>query len=130
MTQQTARPVFDLEQRTSEFARQVRQFVKRLRLGVSNIDDARQVVRSSGSIGANYIEANEALSRKDFVMRLKISRKEAKETRYWLRLIDVGDDAELLQERDALAQESHELMCIVAAILRKSETTTRQPSTA
>ena len=130
MTQQAARPVFDLEQRTSEFARQVRQFVKRLRLGVSNIDDARQVVRSSGSIGANYIEANEALSRKDFVMRLKISRKEAKETRYWLRLIDVGDDAELLQERDALAQESHELMCIVAAILRKSETTTRQPSTA
>lgn len=130
MIQQPSRPVFDLEERTSQFARQVRQFVKRLRLGVSNIDDARQVVRSSGSIGANYIEANEGLSRKDFVMRLKIARKEAKETRYWLRLIDVGDDPQLLQERDALAQESHELMCIVAAILRKSEIADRQPSSA
>ena len=126
MSQQDIRPPFDLEQRTSQFARRVRQFVKRLRLGVSNLDDARQVVRSSGSIGANYIEANESLGRKDFLMRLRIARKEAKETRYWLTLIDVCDDVELLQERDVLAQESHELMCIVAAILRKSEAADKQ----
>lgn len=123
----TTRRVFDLEQRTFEFAGRVRRFVKRLRLGVSNIDDARQVVRSSGSIGANYIEANEALSRKDFAMRLRIARKEAKETRYWLRLMDVGDDVELLGERDTLAQESHELMCILAAILREAQTTAESP---
>ena len=73
------------------------------------MEDARQVIRSSGSVGANYIEANEALSKKDFVLRIKICRKEAKESRYWLRLIDAAD-AVTAGERESLVQEAQELM--------------------
>ena len=81
---------YDLEDRTLEFAKRVRIFVARLSKTLSNKEDGKQLIRSSGSIGANYIEANEALSKKDFAMRIKICRKEAKESRYWLRLIDAG----------------------------------------
>lgn len=75
---------FDLEERTFRFAQQVREFARRLPRTLCNIEDVPQVVRSSGSVGANYIEANEALSKKDFQHRLRISRREAKETRHWL----------------------------------------------
>jgi four helix bundle protein len=112
--------VYDLEERTEAFAKQVRAFIKTLPRTLANTEDARQLVRASGSIGANYIEANEALSRKDFLMRIKISRKEAKETRYWLRLLDVGE-IDRVSERSRLVQEATELMCIFGAILRKSE---------
>ena len=60
----------------------LRSFVKLLPKTISNAEDVKQLVRASGSVGANYIEANEALSTKDFVMRIKISRKESKESRY------------------------------------------------
>ncbi len=79
-----------------------------------------QVVRSAGSVGANYIEANESLSKKDFANRIKICRKEAKESRYWLRLI-VSANSEFDKETDNLEQESTELMNIFGAILKKSE---------
>jgi four helix bundle protein len=88
---------------------------------LANIEDIKQVVKASGSLGANYIEANEALSKKDFVMRIKIPRKESKESRYWLRLVDTGEPNELEQERQTLIQESTELMKIFGSILRKSE---------
>jgi four helix bundle protein len=84
MTETSGQGRYDLEGQTFEFARRVRAFVKRLPRTLCNIEDVKQVVRSSGSIGANYIEANEALSKKDFRMRIRISRKESKETRYWL----------------------------------------------
>jgi len=113
--------VYDLEERTYEFAKCVRAFVKRLPRSVSNFEDIKQVVRSSGSVGANYIEANEALSKKDFLMRVKVSRKESKESRYWLRLLDTGPDATVEQDRQKLIQESIELMKIFSAIIRKSE---------
>jgi four helix bundle protein len=87
---------------------------------IGNIEDARQLVRSSGSVGANYIEANEAFSKKDFILRIKICRKEAKESRYWLRLPDVTDGA-VSNERDVLVQEARELMNIFGAIVRKNE---------
>ncbi len=74
-----------------------------------------------GSVGANYIEANESLSKKDFIMRIKICRKEAKESRYWLRLIDISGNGEHEEERKALIQEASELMNIFGSILRKSE---------
>jgi len=67
------------------------------------------------------IEANEVLSKKDFRMRIKISRKESKESRYWLRLVDTRDAPELDSERGGLEQEATELMNIFGAILRKSE---------
>ena len=75
---------YDLEDRTLAFARNVRAFVKKSHKTIANIEDGKQLVKSSGSVGANYIEANEALSKKDFIMRIKICRKEAKESRYWL----------------------------------------------
>ncbi len=112
---------YDLEDRTLAFARRVRAALKRLPRTISNEVDGRQLLRSSGSIGANYIEANEALSKKDFVMRLKIARKESKETTYWLRLIDVGDAADLQAETSDLIRECTELMKILGAILRKCE---------
>ncbi len=121
MTETSDAGRYDLEERTYQFAKRVRAFVKRLPRTTCNQEDVRQLVRSSGSVGANYIEANEALSKKDFRMRVRISRKESKETRYWLRLLDTQDDAALNAERDALIQESTELMKILSAILHKSE---------
>ena len=112
---------YDLEDRTLRFALRVRAFVKKLPRTVANIEDSKQVVNASGSVGANYIEANEALSKKDFVMRIKICRKEAKESRYWLKLVDTNGDSGLEQERDELTQEATELMNIFGSILRKSE---------
>lgn len=112
---------YDLEERTFQFARRVRAFVKRLPYTLCNIEDVKQVVRASGSIGANYIEANEALSKRDFRMRLKISRKESKESRYYLRLLDAGTDHAVESERTALAQEATELLKIFSAIINKSE---------
>jgi four helix bundle protein len=85
------------------------------------VEDVRQVVRSSGSAGANYIEANEAPSKKDLRMRIRICRKEAKETHYWLRLLDTGQAETLERDRIELSQEVNELKLIFAAILRKSE---------
>ncbi|HDQ41905.1 MAG TPA: four helix bundle protein [Desulfonatronum sp.] len=113
--------VYDLEERTMIFAKDVRKFVKLLPRSIANKEDVKQIVRSSGSVGANYIEANDSLSKKDFLMRIKICRKEAKESRYWLKLLDVGDVDNASTERDKLHQESTELMNIFGAIIRKSE---------
>ena len=88
---------------------------------IANIEDGKQLVKASGSVGANYIEANEALSKKDFAMRIKICRKEAKESRYWLRLIDTGGNGALEQERKVLENEARELTHIFGSIVTKSE---------
>lgn len=115
-----AKPIYDLELRTENFARAVRLFVKQLPHTVANVENVRQLVRSSGSVGANYIEANESLGKKDFLLRIKTSRKEAKESRYWLRLLDVGGARTGEAERTRLIQEATELMNIFGAIYRKS----------
>ncbi|HPF98477.1 MAG TPA: four helix bundle protein [Kiritimatiellia bacterium] len=120
MTESSKKKTYDLEDRTFEFARRVRVFVRGLPKTVSTIEDAKQLVRSSGSVGANYIEACEALSKKDFVMRIKISRKEAKESCFWLRLLHVDGHVTLAKERDALVQESAELTKIFGAIVTKA----------
>ncbi len=111
---------FDLEDRTLAFAKRVRDFVKRLPNSLANIEDGKQVIRSSGSVGANYIEANESLSKKDFILRIKICRKEAKETGYWLKLLDIQNE-QMEKERKDLVQESTELTKIFGAILQKSQ---------
>jgi len=90
---------YDLEDRTLNFAKRVRAFVRRLPKTISNIEDGKQLIKASGSVGANYIEANEALGKKDRCMRIRISRKEAKESRYWLLLVNTGNDKSLEQER-------------------------------
>jgi four helix bundle protein len=110
---------YDLEERTYQFARRVRLLFKKVPKTISNIDDGKQVIRASGSVGANYIEANESLGEKDFLLHIKISRKEAKESRYWLRLLDLEAKPDLEPERSALLQEAEELMRIFGAIVRK-----------
>ena len=119
MTNDKGDKPFDLEDRTFEFARRVRLLIKRLPDTVANREDIPQLVRASGSVGANYREANDALGKKDFSMRLKISRKESKESRYWLRLLDIGADEALATERDRLVEEATELVKIFSSILQK-----------
>lgn len=112
---------YDLEDRTLEFAKRSRLFIKKLPRTLENLEDAPQLVRSSGSVGANYIEANESFSKKDFLMRIKISRKEVKESRFWLKLVDVHEKIDLEKERQGLIGEATELMNIFGSIIRKSE---------
>lgn len=118
MDKQKSKPEV-LDDRTLRFAQEVRAFIRKLPRSVITFEDGKQVVRSSGSVGANYMEACEALSKKDFVLRMKICRKEAKETRYWLHMFDIltGSDA---KERDRLIQESTELLKICSAILNRA----------
>ena len=115
----TPRP-HDLEDRTFLFAQSIRTFVKQLPRTISNTEDVRQLVRASGSVAANWIEADEALSKKDFLMRTKICRKEAKESRLFLRLIDAGLTKNNIAERDLLAGEARQLTLIFSAIITKS----------
>src|SRR6266480_1279873 len=110
---------YDLEDRTFEFAKASRAFVKKLPRTIANIEDAKQLIRASGSIGANYIEANESIGKRDFVMKIKTCRREAKESGYWLRLLDC--DRNLEPTRANLLTEARELMKIFGAIVRKSE---------
>ncbi|MFA5689280.1 MAG: four helix bundle protein [Kiritimatiellales bacterium] len=121
MTEKQNSKIYDLEDRTFGFAKSVRRFVRALKQDIPNYEDSKQLVRSSGSVGANYIEANDSLSKKDFIMRIKIFRKEAKESRYWLNLIESFEDKKLAEERHALAREAQELMNIFGAILQKSK---------
>lgn len=114
-------PKYDLEDRTFVFAKEVRKFIKQVPKDICNIEDCKQLVKASGSVEANYIEANEALSKKDFKFRVKISRKEVKEARFWLNLIDIGNNNKLEKLRDNLVQESTELLKIFSAILVNSK---------
>jgi len=121
MTKKENSKQYDLEDRTFQFARKVRDFVGKLNKTIANIEDGKQLVKASGSVGANYIEANEALSKKDFLMRIKICRKEAKESRYWLRLIDTDSKSELEKDREALENEARELTHIFGSIVTKRQ---------
>jgi four helix bundle protein len=112
---------YDLEDRTFNFAKSVALFVRQLPKITSNFEYAKQAIDASGSVGANYIEANEALSKKDFAMRIKICRKEAKESAYWLRLIIETNDEKCSQGGEKLLAEAIELEKIFSSILAKSE---------
>ena len=111
----------DLEERTARFAEKCRDFVKKLPKAIANLEYGKQLIRSSGSQAANYIEANEALSPKDFVHRIRICRKETKEGCLWLRLCEIGDNASPQIERQGLLQEAEELRKIFSSILDKSK---------
>lgn len=110
---------YDLEERTFRFAKRVACYCRKLPRTIANIEYIKQVVRSSGSVGANYIEANEALGVKDFAMRIRISRKEAKESAYWLRLISETNEAGYSKEANELIREATELKKIFSSILNK-----------
>jgi four helix bundle protein len=113
--------MYDLEDRTFQFAKQVALFLIKVPKTSANIEYSKQVIRSSGSVGANYIEANESLSKKDFSMRIKICRKEAKETSYWLKLLVETNDAAHTTNGEKPIQESDELKKIFFAIIEKSK---------
>lgn len=88
---------------------------------LANVEDARQLVRASGSVAANYLESQEGLSRKDFFYRIKICRKESRESGLWLSLIDVGAVAELAAERNWLVGEADQLKRIFSSIAGKDD---------
>ena len=111
---------FDLEARTLEFAKKVVRLCFKLENNVVNHKLIDQLVRSSGSIGTNYREANDSLGKKDFILRLKISRKEAKETCHWLILLKEANSTHS-EEIDYLSQEVDELRNILSAIIQKSQ---------
>ena len=113
--------MYDLEERTFLFAKEVALFLKKLPKTSANIEYSKQVIRSSGSVGANYIEANESLSKKDFNMRIKICRKEAKESSYWLKLLVETNDAAYTSAGEKLIKESDELRKICSSIIEKSK---------
>ena len=96
----------DLKQRTFRFSQEVRRFIKRIPRTIGNMEDCRQLVRSSGSVGANYLEADNALSQKDSLMRIRICLKESRESEYWLRLLDLDQGSQLDASRERLVQES------------------------
>ncbi len=115
---QSPKKKFDLEDRTLEFAKRIVRMCKELPMNTVNDKLIDQVIRSAGSVGANYREANDALGTKDFLMRLKISRKEAKETHFWLELIIEANPA-LKKRIEDLFQESLELKKILSVIIAK-----------
>ncbi len=77
--------IYNLEERTFYFAKSIRAFVKKIEVNIWNKEDVKQLVRSSGSVAANYIEANEKLGEKDFLMKIRICKKETKESILWLK---------------------------------------------
>lgn len=110
---------YNLEERTFAYARDCRLLVQKLPKTIANIEDSKQLVRSSGAVGANYLEGSERLTEKDFVIKLKISRKDVKESLYWLRLLKELNS----QHKNAieiLLKEGDELRRILSAIIQKS----------
>ena len=116
-----SKPGYDLKERTFRFAKDVRLFVQTLPKTIANSEDAMQIIKALGSTGANYIEANEALCKKDFSMRIKISRKESKESMFWLRLINEINELDNHKEAERLIQEANEFKKIFSSILQKTK---------
>jgi len=109
----------ELEERTQQFAIDVRIFLRSLNPDLFVKDDITQLIRSSGSVGANYIEANECLSKKDFLYRIKICLKEAKESRYWLKIISSTNKSIAHEEANKLINESTQFVRIFSSIVLK-----------
>jgi len=118
---ETTNKNYDLEERTAIFAEKCRDYVRKLPRTIANIEDGKQLIRSSGSQAANYIEANEALSKKDFQHRIRIARKEAKESCLWLRLSQSENNTDLENEKQKLLKEGVELRNIFTSIINKSK---------
>jgi four helix bundle protein len=111
---------YDLEDRTAEFVGDVAVFCNKILNIFSNLEHCKQVIRSSGSIASNYIEANESLSKKDFLYRMKICRKEAKETAMWFRVMHKTNEPKDIKQIEAFCSEATELKKIFSAIINKS----------
>lgn len=116
-----AAPGGELSERTYWFARDVRKAVNQLSRSLSVAEDSKQVIRSSGSVAVNYLEAQEGMSRKDFFYRLKVCRKEARESQLWLELLTEDVDASLAEEMDRLIDEANQLTRIFSSIVKKQD---------
>lgn len=110
---------YDLEERTAKFAESIIDLVKKLLQDAINKRIISQLVASGGSIGANYCEATEAESKKDFIHKISICKKEIKETKHWLRLL-ARAHPEIKSEIRKLWQEAQELMLIFSATIKSS----------
>jgi four helix bundle protein len=113
------RPAFDLEERTARFGEAVIHFARAVAKNPVSTPLISQLVRAGTSVGANYCEADDAVSKKDFKNKIGICRKEARETKLWLRLIAAAEP-DLKTEARKLWLEAKELHLIFAAIWRKS----------
>jgi len=111
---------YDLEERTTKFSEEIIDFTKKLLQNSITKPIISQLIRAGTSVGANYAEADEANSRKDFINKIAISKKETKETKYWLRLI-AHTLPEFTPEARKLWKEAQELNLILAAIIRSSK---------
>ncbi len=119
MTNETLNPnnkIYDLEERTAKFGEDVIEFIKKLKRDEINRSLISQVIRSSTSIGANYMEADGAETKKDFRHKIALCKKEAKETKHWLRMIAKANPDKNLECR-RLWQEAQELTLIFSSIL-------------
>ncbi|HPI67112.1 MAG TPA: four helix bundle protein [bacterium] len=111
---------YNLEQRTTDFAKRTVRLCRELSKDEINRPLISQIIRSAGSIGANYREANDALGNKDFIHRMKIARKECKETLHWLEIIEEANP-EFSPRMQNLKQEAIELKNILSSIIIKKE---------
>lgn len=106
---------YDLEERTALFAEKTIVLCKKIKIDPINSRIVEQLIGSSGSIGANYCEANEAESKNDFIHKIGICKKETKETIHWLRLLKISNP-EVAREVDPLLDEARQLLLIFSAI--------------
>jgi four helix bundle protein len=111
--------LYDLEDRTLKFAIDVKKFTRNIPRTIENIEFIKQLIRAAASIGANYIEANESLGEKDKKMKIRISKKESKESRFFCCLVETDNSKSQEDERKYLVNEATELMNILGAILKK-----------
>lgn len=110
---------YDLEERTAIFSEKLIQLAKRVPKNDITNPILNQLIRSGTSIGANYCEANGASSKKDFVNKIYICKKEAKETKYWLRLLAKSADSLVVECRE-LWSEVQELTMIFSKIAKST----------
>jgi len=109
----------DLEERTIIFSQEIIRLIKRIKISILNKNIIEQLLRSATSIGANYQEANGASSKKDFKNKISICKKEAMETKYWLRLLAEVEEG-LKEKIRILWKESHELTLIFSKIVKST----------
>jgi len=117
---QTSKPKYDLEERTAKFGEEIIKFAQKIPKNPITLPIINQIIRAGTSVGANYLEADDAESKKDFVHKISISKKESRETKHWLRMTVIAVP-ELKDEARKLWREAQELNLIFATIIRKKK---------
>jgi four helix bundle protein len=113
-------PKYDLLERTAIFGEKIIKFTRGIPANIITRPLISQLIRSATSIGANYCEADNALSKKDFIHKISICNKETKETRHWLRMLVVAVP-EVYQEIGFYKREAQEFNAIFSSIIFSSK---------